>query len=141
VLSFAGCQRQPEQHQTSAAEKLQLSRTCGDDAEKFRKRKDDAGDMNPATWPYTSHYNAEQGRCFIEISANWTETSNPWRNHDLRIVYNAIEGNEIAKMETVTWFDMPAKPDATPHELFRFGGDEVPASSERLTYFRGLMKK
>ena len=94
--------------------------------------------MSAATWPYTTHYNTTSGRCFIEISTTWN-TDGPFRNHTLEIVYDAIEGNEIAKMEKLTWFDKLE--DATPREVFRLNGDEISATSVRLTDFRALMTK
>ena len=137
VSVSAGCQQRVGR-ELSASEKQQLARTCGDDAEKFRQRKGTSGDTIAATWPYTNHYNIAKGRCFIEISTAW-DTSNPFRHHTLRIVYDAIEGTEVAKLETLAWVDDPAKLDSPQHETFRVNGEEVPVQSDRLVDFRALM--
>ena len=57
----------------------------------------------------------------------------------LRIVYDAIEGTEVAKLETLTWFDDPTKLDSPQHETFRVNGEEVSARSDPLVDFRALM--
>lgn len=139
VFLCAGCEQRAAR-ELSAFEKQQLARACGDDAEKFRQRKSTSGDTIAATWPYTNHYNIAKGRCFVEISTTW-DTSSPFRNHTLRIVYDAIEGTEVAKLETLTWFDDPAKVNSPQHESFRVNGEEVSAQSERLVDFRALMTR
>jgi hypothetical protein len=135
----AGCQQRVAR-ELSASEKQQLSRGCGDDAEKFRRRKSEAGDTIAATWPYTNHYNVSMGRCFVETSSRW-DTTEPFRNHTLQIVYDALEGNEIAKLETLSWFDDPAKLNLPLHETFKVNGDEVSTQSKVLAEFRALMTK
>jgi hypothetical protein len=140
IVFLCGSCRQRAAQELSALERQQLGRACGDDAERFRQRRSTSGDTIAATWPYTNHYNIAKGRCFVEISTTW-DTTGPFRNHTLRIVYDAIEGTEVAKLETVTWFDNPAKADSPQHETFRVDGEEVPAQSDRLSDFRALMTK
>ena len=132
--------RSPSAHQLSQSERLQLSRDCAADAEKLIRRKHGAGDEFTSTMPYVSHHNAAQGKCFLMVSTTWT-TDNPFRAHKLEIVYDAIEGWEVAKLETLTWFDMPMTPNSPMHEAFKVNGDEVPASSTHLSDFRALMVK
>ena len=139
VVVSVGCESRTAR-EPSAVEKQQLDRACGDDAAKFRQRKSAAGDSIAATWPYTNHYNTSKGRCFVEMSTSW-DTASPFRNHTLRIVYDAIEGTEVAKLETLTWFDDIAKADSPQHWTFRVDGEEVSAQSDRLRVFRALMTR
>ena len=139
VLPCAACEQRATR-EPSTFEKQQLDRGCGDDAEKFRQRRGASGDTIAATWPYTNHYNTVKGRCFVEISTTW-DTSSPFRNHTLRIVFDAVEGTEIAKLETVTWFDDITKANSPQRETFRVNGDEVSVQSQRLKEFRALMTK
>ena len=139
VLLCAGCQQRAVR-EPSASEIQQLARTCADDAEKFRRRKATSGDTPEATWPYTNHYNIAQSRCFVEISTTWT-TEVPFRYHTLRIVFDANEGTEIGKLETLNWYDDPANADSSQREAFRLNENEISAQSKGLTDFRALMTK
>jgi hypothetical protein len=102
------------------------------------RRQRERGDEFISALPYVSHYNTQQRKCFVMVSTTWV-TDTPFRNHKLDIVYDAIEGWEVAKLETLTWFDMPLTADAPMHEVFKVGGDEVPASSPQLLGYRALM--
>ena len=102
------------------------------------RRKREMGDEFISTLPHVSHYNTSQRKCFVMVSTTWV-TEGPYRDHRLDIVYDAIEGWEVAKLETLTWFDMPLTADAPKHEVFRVDEDEVPTSSPRLLGYRALM--
>ena len=104
------------------------------------RRQREMGDTFISTMPYVTHYNSAQGKCFVMVSTTWS-TNDPFRAHKLDIVYDAIEGWEIAKLETLTWFDMPLTPDAPQHEVFKVNEDEVASSSPRLADYRALMVK
>lgn len=142
LLLLSACQqatpRSTVARQLSESERLQLSRTCADEAEKFMRRKRQMGDEFISTLPYVSHYNTQQRKCFVMVSTTWV-TDTPFRNHRLDIVHDAIEGWEVAKLETLTWFDMPLTANAPMHEVFKVGGAEVPASSPQLLGYRALM--
>jgi hypothetical protein len=99
------------------------------------------GDTFVATLPHTSHYNTELERCFIRLSTQWSDPAPTFRQHTLEMICDAVEGVEIAKLETQAWFDVPSKADSPPHEIFKLNGEEVPASSKGLADFRALTAK
>jgi hypothetical protein len=80
------------------------------------------------------------GRCFIDLTTTFESTA-PYRHHVLQIVYDAIDGNEVAKLETLSWFDEPMTAGAPMHEAFRLNGNDIADGARDLLDFRALMTK